>query len=480
MIIGIIISFFAIVLLLLGIALIRTISMRVAHKKRVSHIYPVSSAKNGNQSAKNLSDAVSFETVQKGDSSFDEFHTFLASTYPKVHSSLTRLYTDTNNLVFLYKGEDSSLLPALITAHQDVVPATNEGWDYPPFSGHIEDGYVYGRGSFDDKGSLIAILEAVEQLLEEGFVPKRDWYIALGCDEETRGEKGALLLAKKMKEEGLTFSVVLDEGGAVVEGFFKAITRPIAAVGVCEKGNAHIEISSSVEGGHSSTPKNPTSVGVLAKKIAYIEYHPLSQTLIDPIKKMLYNLGLYAPFSFAFILLNSWLFTPIIFSIFKKNTTMNALIRSTCAVTMTKGSDAANIISPKASAVVNLRILPGDNVKDIVNYYKKRGLHEEVSFDIIQMSPLSKVSRTDTSSFRHLETTISSVFPHTIITPYVMTGGSDALHYESVCDCVYRFTPALMNNSELSRMHNTNERFSIENLLSSIRFYKTFITQDSF
>ncbi len=480
MILGIIISFFAIVLVLSTVALIRTIYIRRGAQHHNCSLYPPSPLPHVEQSAKNLSKAITYETVQEGGTRFDEFHAFLKVSYPKVHSSLTQLYRETDNLVFLYRGKDRSLQPGLITAHQDVVPADNEGWDHPPFSGHIEDGYIYGRGSFDDKGSLIAILEAVEQLLEEGFVPKRDWYIALGCDEETRGEKGAALLSKKMKKDGITFSVVLDEGGAVVEGFFKAIEQPIAAVGVCEKGNAHLEISSIVEGGHSSTPKNPTSVGVLAKEIAYIEHHQLKPTLIPPIKDMLFSLGIHAPFSFSYILLNTWLFKPLIFSIFKKNTTMNALIRSTCASTMIKGSDASNVISPKASAVVNIRLLPGDDVKEVIEYYRKRTKQKNISYRVIQHSPSSRISSTDTASFRHVETTIKSIFPKTIVTPYVMTGGSDALHYEEVSHCVYRFTPALMNNEELSRMHNTNERFSIENLSSAIRFYKTFITQDSF
>jgi carboxypeptidase PM20D1 len=480
LIIAIIISFFAIVLFLLASALVRTFYIRSTYLNKFSSVYPVSPSKNIDSSAKNLSKAITFRTVQTGDSSFATFHQFLETTYPRIYSTLTILYKDTQNLVYLYKGQDESLLPALITAHQDVVPANKEEWIHPPFSGDIEDGFVYGRGSFDDKGSLIAILEAVEQLLEDGFIPKRDWYIAFGCDEETRGDKGAALLAKKMRQEGLTFSVVLDEGGAVVEGFFKAISQPIAAVGVCEKGNAHVNISSFVEGGHSSTPKNPTSVGVLAKHISYIEHHPLKPVLIAPIKKMLFNLGLHAPFTFAYMLLNTWLFSPIIFSIFKKNTTMNALIRSTCAVTMVRGSEAANIISNKAHAVLNIRLLPNQSAEEVINQYKKKTKKESISYEIAHENARSKVSSTDTKSFKHLETTISSIFPNTIITPYVLTGGSDALHYESVCDAVYRFTPALMNNSELSRMHNTNERFSIENLSSAISFYKTFITQDIF
>ncbi|NCB00813.1 MAG: M20/M25/M40 family metallo-hydrolase [Spirochaetia bacterium] len=476
MILDIIMSFLAIVSLLLLVALVRTIYIRGKARGKLVHPYPVSSGKTPLEAAQHLSQATTFETVASSGPSFASFHRFLESTYPLTFSSLTREYSDTNNLVFIYKGKDQSLLPGLLCAHQDVVPATIEGWIHPPFSGNIEDGYIYGRGSFDDKGSLIAILEAIEQLLSEGFIPKRTWYIAFGCDEETRGEKGASLIVQRMVKENIRFSVVLDEGGAVVKGFFKAIEKPIAAVGVAEKGNAHVQLEAIVEGGHSSTPRNPTSVGVLAKEIAYIEYHQNRTKLIFPIKKMLYTLGEHAPFSFAFILLNSWLFKPIIFSIFKKNTTMNALIRSTSTVTMTQGSEAANIVPSKATAVLNIRTLPEDSASSIIQRYKR----SNISYKILYESPSSRIGSTETPSFNHLERAITSVFPKTIVTPYVMTGGSDALHYERLCDNVYRFTPAVMNNDELSRMHNANERFSIENLSSAISFYKTFITQDSF
>ncbi len=357
---------------ILFIAIARTLFIIHQKKGKKSSFYQISSDTNTKDASVHLAKATTFKTVITNESAFFDFQNYLRLTYPLVHSSLKQVYCDTQNLVFIYEGSDKSLLPGLLIAHQDVVPADDEGWIHPPYQGDIKDGFIYGRGSFDDKGSLIAIFEAVEQLLQEQFIPKRTWYLAFGCDEETRGEKGAALLAARMEKENIHFSVVLDEGGAVVNGFFKAIKDPIAAIGLCEKGNVHVQLESFVEGGHSSTPKNPTSVATLAKEIAYIEYHPLKARLTLPIKEMLYNLGIHSPFSFAFILLNTWLFKPIIFSIFKKNPTMNALIRSTVAVTMTKGSDAANIIPTKASAVLNIRLLPDENVEAIIQKYKKR------------------------------------------------------------------------------------------------------------
>jgi carboxypeptidase PM20D1 len=475
------IAILSIFVTLLFIAFIRTIIIRkkYAHKKPFQ--YEGSSFKSIEEATKHLSKAIEFETVASNEKAFAPFHQFLKEQYPLVHSKLTQIYDDTNNLVFIFPGKDPSLLPALLTAHQDVVPAQKEGWDHPPFTSRVEeDGYIYGRGSFDDKSSLIAIFEAVEDLLKQQFVPRRTWYLAFGCDEETRGDKGAELIASRFLKDNIRFAFLLDEGGVVAKGFISAINAPIGVIGVCEKGNAHVTLTCDLPGGHSSTPTNPTSVGVLAKAVANIEHHQLRPHLIQPVKQMLYHLGLYAPFSFSYIVLNSWLFSPLIISIFKKNPTMNALIRSTNTVTMMKGSDAANIIPSTAEGVMNIRLLPPETASTVINTIKRRIKDEKVTFSVEYESPISRVSPIDTKGFAHLKTTITTIFPECVVSPYVMTGGSDALHYEQVCDNVYRFTPALMDTGELDRMHNKNERFSIENLSAAIRFYQTLITWDSF
>ncbi|MGD1832227.1 MAG: M20/M25/M40 family metallo-hydrolase [Sphaerochaetaceae bacterium] len=471
----------SIIVTLLSTAFIRTIIIRHTAASKLQESYEIPSDIPLEDAAENLAEAVSFKTVASEKENFPPFHKFLSEHYPLVHSKLSRMYSDTDNLVFVYEGKDPSLPPALLTAHQDVVPADEGEWEHPPFEAVIDDdGYIYGRGSFDDKSSLIAILESVEYLLKQNFVPKRTWYIAFGCDEETRGSDGASLIASRFEEDGIRFGFLLDEGGVVAKGFIGQIKAPIAVVGVCEKGNAHVSMEVSLIGGHSSTPKNPTSMGILAKAVSQIEHHPQSPRLIAPVKQMLHHLGLHAPFSFAYIVLNSWLFAPIIISIFKKNPTMNALIRSTTTVTMVKGSEAANIIPTTSYGIMNIRMLPGEKAATVIDSITKDLKDDRVRFTVEYESPVSSVSPIDTKGFAHLKNTISTIFPECVVSPYVMTGGSDALHYEKVCDNVYRFTPALMDNSELDRMHNTNERFSKENLSNAILFYTTLIRNDSF
>jgi carboxypeptidase PM20D1 len=168
---------------------------------------------------------------------------------------------------------DPAKKPVLITAHMDVVPveAGTEGeWTHPPFGGEIADGFVWGRGTLDTKAHLIAALEAVERLLEKGLTPARDVYLAFGHDEELTGEQGARQIAKLLAERGLTFDFVLDEGGCVVKGALPGIEKPVALVGVGEKGFCNVRLTAKRTG---ATPhaRAHTSVGVLAQAVCRLE-----------------------------------------------------------------------------------------------------------------------------------------------------------------------------------------------------------------
>lgn len=437
--------------------------------------------------AEHLAEAVSFQTVaqpeghdnQDTNNPFFSFHRFLEHTYPQIHNKLERIDVgDTKNLLFCWKGTSPERHPALLMAHQDVVPAQEEEWTYPPFEKTISDGYVWGRGSFDAKGQLIAILEAIEQLLTDDFRPSRTWYIAFGWDEETRGSKGARSIVKYFISKEIRFSYVLDEGGVVTKGFVPGIDIPIAVIGIAEKGNLNLKLHCTKEGGHSSSPQNPTAVGTLARAIWRLETKRNRVRFSSPVKMLFRTLGEQAPFHLAIPLLNPWLFKPLIVMLCNHIPSMNALVRTTLAITMVEGSSATNIIANSASAVANIRTLPGESTEKIVERVKRTVADDKIEISVIDDSIRSRVSPIHGEGFEILEKTIRQVFA-AVPTPYLMTGGSDALYYEAICDHVYRFTPALMNVSELQRMHNVDERFSLENLGKAIDFYQALIIQDS-
>lgn len=463
-----------------AVAVARTFLLRTRHRDQEDEPdIPLVPDPVVQQAAVHLSQVVSCPTTAHSSDAFEQLHATLRESYPNMHTRLEIIETGSKNLVFRWGGSDQEMEPALLLAHQDVVPATDaDQWRFPPFSQKIEEGFIWGRGSFDAKGQLIAICEAVELLLMEGFTPKRTWYIAFGCDEEIRGSEGAAAIATFFANKGVRFAFVLDEGGVVADRFLPGFPHPIAVVGIAEKGDANITISCSKEGGHSSSPDNPTALGILGRAIWRIENNRPRPKLTPPVRLMLCTLGLHAPFVMAVPLLNSWISKPLLFHLFGKSPTLNALIRSTCAVTMAHASDAPNVVSPRSHAMVNVRMFPETSTDEILRWMRRQIKDNRISLTVNEDSRRSVTSRVDGPHFSLLTDAIFSIFPTAVPTPYLMTGGTDALWYEPLSDCVYRFTPVQMNKEELRRMHGRDERLSISNLKKAMQFYMALIHKD--
>ncbi len=468
----------ALMVSLLAVAVMRTLHLRMVKKALLSQSQALLPPFDLELAAAHLQQLVRVPTVSHAHAEedsvpdFSRFRQVIRDLYPRIHTHLIQRVLGESNLVYIWQGADLQLESVLLTAHQDVVPAGDtSSWTHQPFSGDITEGFVWGRGSFDDKGQLVAILEAIETLLATGFVPKRTIWIAFGCDEEVRGQKGAKLIASTLAAEGHRFAFVLDEGGAVVEGFIPGVHRPVAVVGIAEKGNLDLKLISSRDGGHSSTPKNPTSLGKLAAAVSRIEQRQAPGRLTLPVRKLFIALGYESSFPLAVVFLNLWLFTPLLKLILSHNSTTNAMLRDTHAATMAIGSEASNVISQESSAVVNFRLLPGSTEKDILRWTRKRIKDDSMQLEPQAFSTPSRVTDPDQPPFHMIERAITAVFPTAITAPYLMLGGTDAHWYEQVSSQVYRFTPALMDQNELSRMHNADERFSLDNLRRAIEFY---------
>ncbi|MDY0290388.1 MAG: M20/M25/M40 family metallo-hydrolase [Sphaerochaeta sp.] len=429
-----------------------------------------------------LQRAITFRTVssaEEGKTDWKQFTllgAYLAEAFPLCETYLKQECDSPYNLIYRFEGEDQGALPGLLTAHQDVVFANEEEWSHPPFAKTLEGGYVWGRGSFDCKLQLIAILEAFEQLLQEGKKPKRTWYAAFGCDEEVNGgDKGATLIAEQFQRMGLSFSLLLDEGGVVSENYIKGIDRPIAVVGVAEKGYMDTLLSCRREAGHSSTPMMPTALGKIAKAVSAIESSRQESRITKPVEAMLKNIGEKAPFPFAFLFLNLWLTKPLIKLIFSRSPTLNALIRTTSVPTMIEGSDKSNVIAQTSTAVVNTRLLGGDDQQSVLKHLKAVIADEEVSLTVRRYEEPSQASPTAGEAFDLLKVTISKVFPEAIVTSYLMLGATDARKYQQLCKNIYRFTPAQMDKTEVQRMHAPDERMHTDNVRKAVSFFATLI-----
>ncbi len=462
------------ILILIVISIARTLVLRQKNHEKP----PPASLPDAKEAVQKLQQAIAYKTVsgsEEGTTDWDQFtqfETFLDEAFPLCKKYLKQASDSKHNLIYRFIGEDTKALPALLTAHQDVVPANAEEWTHPPFAQTLADGYVWGRGSFDCKLQLIAILEAFEQLLQGDKKPKRTWYAAFGCDEEVNGGgKGATLIAEQFERMGLSFSLLLDEGGVVSENYIKGIERPIAVVGVAEKGYMDTRLSCSREAGHSSTPQMPTALGKIAKAVTAIETSRQEARITKAVAAMLRSIGQEAPFPYAFLFLNLWLTKPLIKLIFSHSPSLNALIRTTSVPTVIEASDKSNVIAQTATAVVNSRVLTGDDRQSILKHLKTVISDEEVSLTVTRYDEPSKESPASGEAFDLVKATIAKTFPEAIVTSYLMFGATDARRYQNLCKHIYRFTPAQMDRSEVARMHAPDERIHTDNVQKAVAFF---------
>lgn len=427
---------------------------------------------------------VSHERVEETDSVvFRTFHAYLAESYPQVHESLTRETVGGLSLLYTWEGSDPQADPVVLMGHQDVVPVipgTEDDWTHPPYAGVLADGYVWGRGTMDDKVSVIAILEAVEALLAEGFRPTRTLYLAFGHDEEVGGVRGAAAIAELLESRGAEpYAFVLDEGGAVARGMVPGVEEAVALVGIAEKGYVNLELVVEGQGGHSSTPPENTNIGILAEAIGELEENQFPAKLDGPARDMFtwlapeMSLGPRAAFA------NLWLFEPLVVRVLLADPSAASMVRTTTAVTIVEGGVKANVLPIRARALVNHRIIPGETRESVLERVRSVIDDERVQVEIFGDEGVdpSPVSDPGGEAFRMMARTIHESLPgeDVVVTPYLVMGGTDAKHYSGRSSDVFRFIPAPVEADALSRIHGTDERISVEGLLASIRFFQRLI-----
>ena len=438
---------------------------------------------------KNLSKAIQIPTICNVDESvvdwskFDEFHAFLKETYPLVHEKLDLEIVSTRSLLYHWKSAHPEKEPIALLAHQDVVPVTpgtEADWEYPPFSGEVADGYVWGRGAIDMKNHLIGVMEAVETLLEEGYVPERDVYLCFGHNEEVMAEGdlcGANVMMEWFKERGIKLDSVIDEGGAILEvKVDKIIDGHLAGVGLAEKGHVDFEISVNAKGGHSSQPPKHSALGKLSKILCSLENHQFKAELTPQLYSLFNEIGKNTTYPVRCVMSNFPVLKPLLTKVCSEIPPVASMMRTTTAVTMANGSPAPNVLPQKASAVVNFRIMPGQTVEDVEKHIRKyAGPKAEVKM-LAGKNP-SKISPTDSRAFKAIEKICKGMDPKAIVAPYLVMGGTDSRQYEDVCDNIYRYSPYLMTTGLLLTTHGTNERIPVSSLEDGVAFFKRYIRE---
>jgi len=411
---------------------------------------------------------------------FEALHAYLLSQFPRVHSQLEREIVGEHSLLYTWRGSDVSLKPILLAGHLDVVPiepATVDKWQEGPFSGRITDGVVWGRGALDDKSAVLGTLEAAEMLLGEEFTPARTIYFAYGHDEEVGGQHGGRAIAALLKSRGVALEMVLDEGGVIGTDMVPGVDAQLALVGTAEKGFVSIRLSVEVPGGHSSLPPRESPIGILGAAIARLEADPMPPRFAEPTRQLLQRLSSRLPFVQRVAVTNLWITGPLILSTLERSPIINAMVRTTTAVTMFQAGTKDNVLASQATAVVNFRIVPGDRIADVQEQVMRVIDDPRVEVDVVGAfsSEPSRISSADSESFRTLERTIRSVLPEAIVTPYLAVVVTDARHYEDLAANVFRFLPLRLAPGDLNRMHGIDERLAASDYELAIRFYRELI-----
>jgi carboxypeptidase PM20D1 len=433
--------------------------------------------------AERLALAIQFRTVSHQDSAkldpraFRDLHGYLAASYPAAHAALERETLANLSLLYTWQGRNPELRPVLLAAHQDVVPVEAESeadWTHPPFDGVVREGVVWGRGAMDDKASMICLLEAVERLVREGFRPERTVYLAFGHDEEVGGDEGAKQIAKLLASRGVALEWVIDEGGLIAADFLPGIERAVAVIGIAEKGSVSIILEAEAPGGHSSSPPRHTAIGNLASAVTALERHPMPAGIDGVTALFLDYLAPELPFPARIVLANRWLFGPALRYGFSRQPALDAMLRTTTAVTIFEGGVKANVLPKRAHAVANFRIHQNDSIDAVVRHVRNTIDDERIRLHVDTRTPPrnpSIVSPADSEAFLGLARTIREVFPGVAAVPYMVPGGTDARHYQIVSENVYRFGPYVFGRDALRLAHGTDERITAENLVGAVRFY---------
>lgn len=492
-----------ILIILIAVLLIRTFTY--PFKKNNSGTRSGWKAMKNDSAVQRFSGGLKIPTVSAGElgnfdySTFETFKEYLRKSYPLVYQNTENYEINKYGLVFRLKGSKPNLEPILFLSHMDVVPPGDadvknkeenvfrpndqplpavtkvaEDWDFGPFSGAVANGRIYGRGAIDMKGMLFSLMESMNNLIKSGYIPQRDIYLAFGFDEEVGGAKGAAQIAVHFKKQGLKFEAVYDEGGLILEkGSVKGIDSDVAVIGCAEKGFLSARIKVKGLGGHSSMPPLETAMGKAAIIMQRLEDDQMKPIMTPLIKQFFDNVGGTMPFVNRLAIANQWFLKPVLLSQLTKNNSTNALVRTTTALTMMKGSDGPNVLSPEVEFIVNFRLLPGNTVKDVKEHIAKatEGFDVEVE-EIDNTKEASAISSTKTKSFTIIEAGIKEIYPDAIATPYLTIAATDAYKYQIVSKNIYRFMPIKINDPEKQSIHSTNEYLSIENYMKMIHYFE--------
>lgn len=403
------------------------------------------------------------------------FNDWLELSYPSITNQLSHTVISDFSHIYHWEGKDQSQDPIMLYAHLDVVQVIDnekEHWQYDPWQGQVANDTIWGRGALDDKVAVLGILEAVNYCIANNIKPRRDIYFCFGHDEEVGGNYGARKIAEYFKNNGIRMAYALDEGLTITENLVPNVDKQVSLIGIAQKGYCSVELSTRIDGGHSSMPSSETSIDVISNALSELNKKGLPSRLTSPVEQMLATIAPEMPFFQRVILSNKWLFGRIIKNSYEGSNVGNASIRTTTAATIFTSGQQENIIPEQASATLNFRLLQGDTEKTILDHIKKVINDDRIEISVIgKTTPASNIADTNSEFYQKVEQSILDVFPSTIVSPGLVMAGTDAKHFMDVCEETLYFRPMIMHPKNLHTIHGINERIAIEEYKDFIRFY---------
>ena len=468
------------VVLLVLVVLLRTMTLKPTVEKNPIQLQQTDRAvEYGKQLARMLQDETISSRFESDRSKFYQFHQTLEELFPNVHKTCEKMVFD-GNLLFKWKGKGLHE-PILFMSHQDVVEA-NGVWEHDPFSGGIdENGNVWGRGAVDTKASLFCIFTALEELIAEGYEPECDVYIGSSCTEEWSGD-GAPTTVSYLEEQGVKLSLVLDEGGLIIDEPMAGVNGTFGMVGLVEKGYGDLRFTAHGNGGHASAPTKNTPLVRLAKFMVDVEKkHPFKSQISSTVEEMFRRMAPNMNFGMKLIFGNMWLFKPLLTKLLPTlSASGGAMIRTTIGFTMAKGAEGLNVLPQEAYVTGNMRFIqhqPTDECVEIITNIAKK---YDIETEVIYADKPCPVVDFKTDAFRLIEEVASVVYPGIGISPYCMTGGTDAKYYTKICDNCIRFAPIYINKQQHQSIHGLNENINQGTLPMGVDFYKEVIKRSKF
>ena len=405
------------------------------------------------------------------DTEFAKLRSVVEEDFPLLHKKAERKILSDDCWMYKIPGRDPSR-NILLMSHHDVVAADTD-WTMPAFEGIIKDGKVYGRGAADTKGSLCAILFAAEEMLRDGIMPPVNLYILSSHNEELGGDGMAATL-EYCREQGITFEVILDEGGAIVEPPLAGMNCEMCAmVAVHEKGRLKLKCTARNESSHVSlTAFKGNPVERMSRFIQEITTKNIFIRRLNPqTRSMFASLAPYCKLPMKVLLSNLWLFGGLLTKILPRlNATAGGMVGTTCNFQEIQGS----VNSKVCTASVMLRNISEEDLKaDLAAFQTiadKHGITLETERDEYY-APADSAS----PAYRYTFDCLAKVFPRFPAAPYILPAGTDAWRLSPVCNCVMRFAPTRMSKQQLGSIHAADENLDISAVAEAAAFYRYFV-----